>query len=192
MTKSVFSFHFMKPIALLLLSGGLTAGVLLSNLCFQDYIRTVGTVGSGFLKRYPSLSINRAELLWYLLRLRLGIVLVLLVLGAYPWGAVAALGYCVWIGFSGGTVMAMAVITGGIRELLYVLAMQLPQALVYLPAWCLLYRMIIRRNDRTPGGGMPIRRYRILGGIVVGLFLAGVLFEAYVNPGLVSRLSSSL
>lgn len=182
----------MKAIALLLLSGGLTAGVLLSNLCFQDYIQTAGTVGSAFMKRYPTVSINQIELLWYLLRVRLGIVIVLLLIGSRAWGAVAALCYCVWIGFSGGTVMAMAVITGGIRELLYVLAMQLPQAFVYLPAWCLLYWMIIRRNDCTPGGGMPIARYRLFAVIVAGLFLAGVLLETYVNPMLIGRLSASL
>lgn len=192
MAKSVFSSNLMKAIALFLLSGGLTAGVVLSNLCFQDYIQTAGTVGSAFMKRYPTVSINQIELLWYLLRVRLGIVIVLLFIGSRAWGAVAALCYCVWIGFSGGTVMAMAVITGGIRELLYVLAMQLPQALVYLPAWCLLYWMIIRRNDRASGAGMPIARYRIFAVIVTGLFLAGVLLETYVNPMLIGRLSASL
>lgn len=192
MAKSLFSSNLMKAIALLLLSGGLTAGVLLSNLYFQDYIQTAGTVGSAFMKRYPTVSINSIELLWYLLRIRLGIVIILLLIGSRAWGAVTTLCYCIWIGFSGGTVMAMAVITGGIRELLYVLAMQLPQAFVYLPAWCMLYWMVIRRNDRASGGGMPIARYRIFAVIVMGLFLAGVLLETYVNPILVSRLSASL
>lgn len=190
LSAKLFTASNLKAIAVFLLSLGLAAGVLLSNLCFQEDLQTAGTYGSAFIRGYPSAYVDRLGLFLYLVRVRLTVVIALIVVGSRAWGAVVALVYCVWLGYSGGTLMAAAVMQGGIAELLYTLAMTMPQALVYLPALCLLYYAVIRRGDRFSSDAMGRRRYRRLSAAVVVLYLIGILLEAFVNPLLLAKMAS--
>ncbi len=191
MPKTDFLTEHYKNLLTLILFAGLVIGMLTANLFFRDYLEQVDMMISVFSQKYQYTDIDGAGLLFYLMRVRLPVFLFLAIAGRTRWGGLCTLFYTMWIGFSGGMLLAMASIRQGFSGILLILASMLPQYLVYIPGLLLLFYGVFTMASGKKGGAAGSgknRKYLLIFAIAFFLFLIGLILEAYVNPIFVKRI----
>ncbi len=176
---------------------GFLGGVAFTGLFGRDFMDYAGILSEYYLNRYQYTEIITEQLFFYLLRERMAPVVVLLFLTFTPLSAACAYLFFGWQGFSLGTVLTLSIWKFGGRGVLLCLAGMLPQYLFYIPAWVLLGLFLCMR--RREGSG-ELFRYKGTGGGRVGnlilffliflLLVAGIVSEAWINPGILLKILS--
>lgn len=156
------------------LAVGFLTGILYTNMISSRYVAAGSIFDEHFLKQYSRTEIIEEEYLWYILRARLFPLGLLCVIGCMKWKKALVAGCLVWTGFSGGVIAVSAVISLGIKGILFCAAGMLPQVLFYGFA----YVVLLWYFYTYPNGRWNLKKTTV----VVVTMAIGIIVEVYVNP----------
>ncbi len=172
------------------------AGFLIGVL----YIYFTGSPGAGEtdflsiqnLMQVMYMDIVHEEYFWYLLRKRIGILILLVMTSLALPGKYLLVGFLMVFGCSMGSMLSVLLMRYGLKGILLFLGLIFPQDIVYIPVvfwWvCLLTGwnegMFYQRNSlmkKRDAGYRTLLRVIALCGVTI----IGVVLECYVNPFIV-------
>ncbi len=187
---------------------GFFLGTVIMNMGKSILLEKTGLLDEYTLYHMKYMTINSNALFYYVLRQRLGTLLVMAVFATTYLGLAVEIGVVLWYGLAGGSFLSALVIRYGLKGVLFAVTGMIPQYLLYVPAmvlllfWCenvcrsIYFRHTvygengghgIRRNIPLLQKKTPIIQLLLLGGIAV-LVIMGCMLESYVNPFLLSGL----
>ena len=187
---------------------GFFLGTVIMNMGKSILLEKTGLLDEYTLYHMKYMTINSNALFYYVLRQRLGTLLVMAVFATTYLGLAVEIGVVLWYGLAGGSFLSALIIRYGLKGVLFAVTGMIPQYLLYVPAmvlllfWCenvcrsIYFRHTvyaendghgIRRNIPLLQKKTPIIRLLLLGGIAV-LVIMGCMLESYVNPFLLSGL----
>lgn len=156
---------------------GFGTGILYANFVAKNYVTMTGIFHEYFLNQYTQMTIANEDYLFYLLRWR-GMPLVLVVCVAnLGLRKITAGGIILWTGFAAGILSVSAVLGMGLSGMFVCIAGVFPQYLLYIPAYFMLIRYYFDYPKSEWNGTKT--------GFVAIMMVAGILTEAYLNPGIV-------
>lgn len=156
---------------------GFFCGILYANFIAGSYVTVTGIFHEYFLNQYGQMEIKNPDYLLYLLRWRIGPFAAVAFAGFTRIKKAAAVSCLLWTGFSAGVLAVVAVMRMGAAGMLLCLAGLIPQFLFYIAAYAvLLWYLYFFPGTKWNTGKMVF---------VIVMMLAGILAEAYVNPGIV-------
>lgn len=141
-------------------------------------------MSSYFFSKYQYMTYSPVDLLGYILKSRIPLLLFLWLMGLTVIGTMTVLLFTLWAGFSLGLILTMAILKLGIAGIILCLISMFPQYIIYFPAFSfgLLRIYEIAQTKR------PTMAYVLAFGFTVLLILAGAILESYVNPLLLKAL----
>lgn len=153
---------------------GFLAGILYTNIVSADYVATMGIFNEYFLNQYVQTEVVVPELFWYILKVRVMPVLMMVMAGCLKIRKAVVVIFLAWTGFLSGILITSAVMKMGIRGVIFCMIALMPHFLFYIVAylilmWYLFFYPAFRWN-------MPKTMALIL------LFGMGIALECYVNP----------
>lgn len=170
---------------------GLLAGILVINIGKSILLESTGLFDEDTLYRMKYMTVDSSALFCYILRKRIGRLLILAVLSTTYLGLVACMGTVFWYGMSAGILLASLTVRYGVKGIMLAVLSVFPQYLIYVPAmfvmlaWCeTVFRGIYNRS----GGGYEAMDRGFLfhkaGQFVaiIAAMIAGCLIEGYINP----------
>lgn len=174
---------------------GLLAGIVIMNIGKSILLESTGLLDEYALYHMKYMTVNSNALFYYVLRQRLGTLLILAVFATTYLGLAVCLGTVLWYGMAAGAFLSALVIRYGMKGILFALTGILPQYLLYVPAmlamllWCeKLCRSIYFRNTFYPeNADSPLKRTTRLIIIFMAVIL-GAFLESYINPYFMSAL----
>lgn len=187
---------------------GFFLGIVIMNMGKSILLEKTGLLDEGTLYHMKYMTVNSNALFYYVLRQRLGTLLVMVVFATTYLGLAVELGVVLWYGLAGGLFLSALVIRYGLKGVLFAAAGTMPQYLLYVPAmilllcWCenVCRSIYFRHTVYTENGGYGVRRENsllhkktpiiqalLLGAIAV-LVIMGCMLESYVNPFLLGGL----
>lgn len=165
-----------KKYVLVFCMTGFFAGIVYSNLAVSSFLSEAGIFNDYFLSQYSQADILVTDYFWYISKIRLGWLLVLVVLGCTKAKKAAAGLFLAWTGFSCGMVMTAAVLKMGLKGLLLCLAALIPHIFFYGAGYLILLLTYLC---------YPESRWNVSKiASVFLLVLSGILLECYVNPAI--------
>lgn len=182
---------------LTIFTAGIVAGIFFMNLGKSILLENTGLLDEYTLYDMKYMTVDSSALFYYVVKQRLGSVLVLAVLATTYLGLVVCGGFVLWYGLCTGAFLATAVIRYGIKGILLVLVGIFPQYLIYVPAvmgmlvWCRkLYRAIyLDRSftaEWTNSFGLPKCLLQLAG--ILCVLVVGCVLESFLNPLFVQAL----
>lgn len=169
---------------MILYLAGFALGIIFVNLVWEHRSRDLEALTVFRIQGDPG--VRGSGYLCYLIRRRLGVMLLYPLPGLTALGGYLVLAGLLWTGFLGGVLSAMAVLQLGVRGLLFLSAAVLPQALIYVPASLFYLTAVYRMSEKSRLAGGPERKkyreYFLACGAGMALVLCGVFLECYVNP----------
>lgn len=168
---------------LLFYMAGVLLGIVLLQFPDQEFLFRYGFFSESTIEQLRFMDVNGKGLFFYCLRKR-GMVAVLLVVFALTnLAPVIAVIFAGWVGLGTGAWITVASIRYGILGPLLYLAVIMPQALCYLPAFFFYLRWMM---------GYHLKQERFFGKmaqlfVIFVLFFIGILLESYVNPVLLKN-----
>ena len=183
---------------LYLFLGGFLIGTFAVNIWGDFFLEGSDLLSAASLSRLRYLDIDGNAFLLFVLKERLGMVLMLCLLATTYAGILAVSGYALCMGTMAGIFLSAASIRYGLKGILLVLAGILPQYLLLAPAflmlmnWCWRVCTALhyphRSGEMVYGGGKQylLRKLPQLVVIIGIIFIVSVL-ESYVNPVLLSN-----
>lgn len=172
---------------------GLFLGILIVNVGYESWIQEGSLLGTNMIARLKNSILDGSALFSYVMKHRLFTVCMLALLATTMIGLPAVCAYICYTGLSAGCLLSVSVIRYGIRGLLLMAAGIMPQGIVLIPAYVVLFVWAVEVN-RMLYAKSPYRecyvRYskqiylkkgaQIMGIVVV--VIIGCLLESYVNP----------
>ena len=161
-------------------------GIILANVLEAKNGNQYGIVNSYVLQQLTQTRIKRVVYLFYVLEIRLPVILAVLVLGmTWVYGVVHYL-FTSWIGLSFGFLMVTSIMNLGLERLPFILMSMFPHDILYL----LVYIAILKLQWQYHRGGTRRRLWEwiTLWGMLAMAFLVGVLMEVYISPGICRKL----
>nr|MBQ8253733.1 stage II sporulation protein M [Lachnospiraceae bacterium] len=169
------------------------AGFLIGVL-YIYFTGNAGKEGVDFLSVQNLMQVKYMEIIYedyfiYLLKKRIGIVLLLVAFSLALPGKYILFGFLMMFGCSMGSMISVLVMRHGIRGVLLFLGLVLPQDLIYVPVLFGWVYLLAGWNEGmfgyVPGrnkSGNRIRGlfFKIL--CLLGVTIIGILLECYVNP----------
>lgn len=157
---------------------GVLLGIVLLQFPDQEFLSRYGFFSESTIEQLRFMDVNGKGLFFYCLRNR-GIIAVLLIVFALTnLAPVIAAVFVGWVGLGTGAWITVASIRYGIQGPLLYIAVIMPQALCYLPAFIFYIRWMM---------GYHMGKERVFSKmaqlfVIFALFLLGILLESYVNP----------
>lgn len=153
---------------------GFLAGIVYANLISRDYIANMGIFNTYFLEQYQQTDINVTEYIWYIARVRVTPLILLIIAGGSRIRKAAAAFCLVWTCFLGGLLMTSAVMKMGIRGMVLCLIALVPHMIFYGAGYLILLWYLLN---------YPIVRWNLSKTVCMVLFvMLGIVTECYVNP----------
>lgn len=141
-------------------------------------------MSSYFFSKYQYMEYSSLDLLGYILKSRLLMLVFLWLMGLTVIGSMTVLLFSLWAGFSFGLIVTMAVVKLGMAGILLCIISMLPQYLVYFPAFLFgLLRIYEMAQAKKRNGA-----YAGAFGLTFLLVLAGAILESYAAPLLLKML----
>lgn len=181
---------------------GFLLGLMLMNMGQKVLLENTGLLSEYTLYEMKYSEISSNAFFWYVLRKRVGAVLIMALLSTTWLGLVASYTYSAWLGISFGMLLMAAIIRYGLKGILLIVVGVFPQGIIYLPAcfflisWCrelcnIIYfpsKMSGETGTDEAGKNYIMRRkaFQFLSLVVV--VIIGCFFESYVNPKLLLNL----
>ena len=171
---------------------GFVAGIFIVNIGKSILLGDTGLFDENTLYRMKGMSLDGNALFCFVLRKRIGRMLMLAILSTTYLGMAACMGMTLWYGASAGAFLAALTLRYGLKGILLALVSVFPQYLFYIPAaltmlvWCKeLFQGIYIRGEFSAGDkGLLVKKAGRLAAIL-GVIIIGCLLEGYVNPWLV-------
>lgn len=168
---------------------GLLVGIIVINIGKSILLGETGLFDEYTLYHMKYMTVDSNALFCYILRKRMGRMLILAVLSTTYLGLVACMGTALWYGVSAGAFLSSLALRYGLKGILLAVISLFPHYLLYIPAvllllvWCQeLFRGIYVRGEfSAEDKGFLLKK---LGRLLMILFLAaaGCLLEGYLNP----------
>lgn len=184
MKKRVFLFFFI-----------FLSGVVCANILGVVSGRELGAMNEYFLNRYLYADIQGRELFPFLFYERVPGFLLLLFLSVGIYGTFVVDGYISYLGFSAGFLSVIAIMNYGIKGILFMAGMLLPQWLFYAPVLMLWHNRLFHYKTQGREGFYEEPRGKRKWKLAVSFFLMGILLllglfmESYVNPLFLQRIA---
>ena len=180
---------------LYLFLGGFFAGTLLINIFKSFFLEKMNLLNEASISRLKYLDINNNALLGYVIRERLGIVIILGLLATTYVGLLAMNIFAAWMGLMAGVFLSVSAIRYGLKGIMLILAGILPQYFLLVPAcimlmnWCYLLCAGLyfpHKSMETSYGNKKQFLIRKTGQltIIIGVVIIASILESYVNPTL--------
>lgn len=171
---------------------GFLIGILFTNIFGKAYILGVGLLGEYFLLHFKYTQINYNRLLMYVFQERIKLFLVICILGVTNIGIFVIGAFILWLGFSSGVLLSVAILKFGMKGIMICLSAVFPQFLIYIPVYLLYCDKLI---DLKISGRSTLKKQKWLQYILfigVGLIAIsfGVVLESYINPIILKKVIS--
>ncbi len=171
---------------------GLVAGIFVVNIGKSILLGDTGLFDEHTLYQMRGMSLESNALFCFVLRKRIGRLLILAVLSTTYLGLAACMGAALWYGASAGAFLTALALRYGLKGILLALVSIFPQYLLYVPAalamlpWCKeLFQGIYVRGEYSAGDkGFLLKRAGRLA-VILAVVTVGCLLEGYLNPWLV-------
>lgn len=163
---------------------GFLAGILYVNLTAGQYMADSSIFSEYFLEQYASVEVTAGEYIFYLMGVRMLPFLVITVLLFTGIRKGIAMLVLVWTGFSGGMLLAMAVLSMGVKGIILCIVGMFPHFLFYIPAYIVLlwYAMTYPQNRWNQQKTI----------FVVLTMTIGIILEGYASPVLMKAFLGTL
>lgn len=180
---------------------GLLLGILMMNFCKSTLLNDTGLLNEYTLYCMKNTDVNNSALFYFVLKERLGMVVVLVIMATTYLGIWVCGGLTFFMGTATGLYFSAAIIRYGMKGIFLVLACSFPHDLLYVPGlvglilWCnriweLIYygKSFPLVKNRTEGiAGRIITTLGGMGsilqlGLIIAIFIMGCLLESYVAP----------
>ena len=169
--------HQSKQQLVLVFVSGFLLGIVYANLAADSFSTVTGVFHESFFTQYAQSEIDIGEYFPYLLRYRMLPAVFLGLAGGTKFKKTAAIGALLWTGFSAGIVAAASVLRLGARGMLLCIAGMLPHFFFYSLAYIVILWYLYHYPQSEWNAGKT--------GFVAIMILAGIMTEAYLNPGIV-------
>lgn len=153
---------------------GFLCGILYVNFAAGRYLADTGIFSEYFLKQYESANLVAREYIFYLAGIRIVPFLAVTGLSFTRGRKAAAVGFLMWTGFSAGMLLAMAVLSMGMKGVILCVVGVLPHFLLYVPAYVVVLWYALNYPQ--------CRWNRQKTVFVVITMLMGMILEGYVSP----------
>lgn len=163
-----------KHILILIFFTGLCLGVIYANWKLDTFLEQKGVFQTFFLSEYARITVQKKEYLFYLLKIRLIPLILLLALSGSRYRKPVGMIWLAGNSFLLGLLFVTAVLQRGIAGIVICLIGGFPQWCFYAPATLLLVWMDYRYPE--------VRWNKTKGFVLLMTFAIGILTEAYVNP----------
>nr|WP_318683615.1 stage II sporulation protein M [uncultured Acetatifactor sp.] len=174
---------------------GFLAGILIMNMGKSILLENTGLLDEYALYHMKYMTVNSNALFYYVLKQRLGTLIMLAVFATTYLGLAVCVGAVLWYGAAAGAFLSALVIRYGLKGILFALTGVLPQYLLYVPAmlamllWCeSLCRSIYFRNTAFQEGNHSLPKRLIHLAVITAIVIIGCFLESFVNPHLMSAL----
>lgn len=185
-----------KPPLFHLFMGGFCLGIILMNFFRQSLLMETGLLDEYTLYHLKYITIDSNVFFVYVMRERLGTVLVLTVLATTYLGLASVWIYTAFMGTAAGMLLSACVIRYGIKGLFLAVTSIFPQMLLLVPACIVLLYWCYDLCANIYFPGLVYETYNIRSKqkimkkviqlcMVIGVVIIGCLLESYVNPQLV-------
>lgn len=172
---------------------GLFLGILIVNVGYESWIQEGSLLGTNMIARLKNSILDGSALFSYVMKHRLFTVCMLALLATTMIGLPAVCAYICYTGLSAGCLLSVSVIRYGIRGLLLMAAGIMPQGIVLIPAYVVLFVWAVEVNrmlySKSPYRECYVRYskqiYLKKGAQIMGIVVVviiGCLLESYVNP----------
>lgn len=160
-------------------------GILLANLLQGKSKNRFFMLNEYYLQQFKYTKINTNQFFFYVVENRLPIFALLLLLSFTVVGILTHIVFVSYYGLSFGFLCVMAITNFGWKGFFYVIGFLFPHYLLYLFCYLLFLKIFYRKKE----GQHTEQKTMILQiGVVLILFLIGMLLEGYVNPVLLSKI----
>ncbi len=168
---------------------GLLLGIILINIGKSILLGETGLFDEYTLYHMKYMTVDCNALFCYILRKRMGRILILAVLSSTYLGLVVYMGAAFWYGISAGAFLTSLALRYGLKGILLAAVSLFPHYLLYVPAillllvWCQeLFRGIYVRGEfNAQDKGFLLKKAgKLL--LILGVTTAGCLMEGYLNP----------
>ncbi len=169
---------------LTIFTAGVFAGMVIMNLGKSILLENTGLLDEYTLYHMKYMTVDSSALFYYVLKERLGLLLMLAVLSTTYLGLVVCSGMTLWYGICAGSFLAAAVLRYGIKGILFVIVGVFPQYIIYVPAmvvmllWCQrIYKKIYLEKTEL---FIPRSLVQLMG--ILFVFVIGCVLESFLNP----------
>lgn len=182
-----------KKLFLIIFMVSFLVGILFTNLFGKAYILGVGVVGEYFLLHFRYTQINYNSLFAFVFQRRIKLFLLVVILGITNLRNLVVFCLFIWLGFSSGVLLSVAIIKFGIKGILICLGATLPQFLIYIPliiigADKMLDNKMSKMSNRLTWKKQKWPQYCLF--ILIGILIMtlGILAESYINPIILKKI----
>ncbi|MFA9375213.1 MAG: stage II sporulation protein M [Lachnotalea sp.] len=167
-------------------------GILFTNIFGKTYILGVGLLGEYFLLHFQYTQINYSNLFEYVFKERIKLILLIGILGITNIGVAVICCLFVWLGFSSGVLLSVAIMKFGLKGIAICTAGIFPQFLIYVPMILIFSDKIIDKKftERLTFKKQNLLKYCFLVFLAILVMTVGVLLESYINPYILKKVIS--
>ncbi len=156
---------------------GFVLGIVYENISHSGG-HSLGTFfGEEAMQQIATKTIAFGEYFFYVLRVRVRMLLPVLIIGLIKWKKVFVNLFLLWIGFLFGVLLANAIIWQGIAGIVICLVLLIP----HMPFYAMGYYIILFQFYRHTEQRWNVRKIIVC----ITIFLIGIVLEVYINPWLV-------
>ncbi len=172
---------------------GFFMGILIVNLGYETWVRNGSLLGTEMMSRLKNSRPEGESLVEYILRHRLSAVCLLSLVSTTVVGMPILGAYICYTGLAAGCLLSVAVVRYGIRGLLFMAGVLLPQSILLIPAYICLFLWAVDVNQTLYAPRMQLDGYerfssrfymkkcaQMVG--IASVVIIGCLLESYVNP----------
>jgi hypothetical protein len=182
---------------LYLFLGGFLLGVFMINIWRGLFLKDMELLNAASLSRLRYLEVDGGSFFLYVLKERMGMVILMCLLATTYVGTYAVSIFALWAGTMAGVFLSVASIRYGMKGIALVLAGILPQYLLLVPAcimlmnWCYKICTALYHPEKsldirygTKKQYLMQKAVQLL--VIIGVVIVGSAVESYVNPVLLS------
>lgn len=165
-------------------------GIIFTNIFGKSYVLGVGLLGEYFLLNFKYTQLNYNALFTYVLKERIKLILLIGILGITNIGIPVICSLFIWIGFSSGVLLSVAIMKFGLKGIAICIGGIFPQFLIYIPLILIYSDKIIDKKftQRTTFKKQNLIQYSIFIAIGIVIMSIGVLLESYINPFILKKI----
>jgi len=172
---------------------GFFMGILIVNLGYETWIRNGGLLGTEMMSRLKNSRPEGESLVGYILRHRLSAVCLLGLVSTTVVGMPVLGVYICYTGLAAGCLLSVAVVRYGIRGLLFMAGVLLPQSILLIPAYICFFLWAVDVNQTLYAPRMQLDGFERFSSRfylkkcvqmieITAVVIIGCLLESYVNP----------
>jgi Uncharacterized membrane protein len=182
---------------------GFIIGIVLANMAGKNFLSQSGILSDYYLAKYKYMEINPQELFVFIISKRIKWVVLLGAMGLTALGVLLVWGYSLWLGFSAGFVMSVAVIRFGFLGVIFCIIGIIPHGILYIAAAIILAELVYKMSGSQKGlrfkgslgvnGGMMKKgKYVMILLMILMVFVVAALMESYINPIIIKKFLANI